>query len=105
MKKKLLSALVFVLLIMFVISVTAFTAYAEEITIVGTVTAIQFNDNDKVVAVTIDTADGYYDVSDNSIGKELLELLDKNITATGIVSEDKDGNRIITIETYKILGE
>ncbi len=105
MKKKLLSALVFVLLIMFVISVTAFTAYAEKITIVGTVIAIAFDDNDKVVAVTIDTAEGYYDVSDNSIGKELLELLDKNITATGIVGEDKDGNRIITIETYKILGE
>lgn len=105
MRKKLLSAWVFALLIMFVIIVTAFTAYAEKITIVGTVTPIEFNDNDKVVAVTIDTAEGYYDVSDNSIGKELLELLDKNITATGIVGEDKDGNRIITIETYKILGE
>ncbi|GEM_PF-4435284 len=105
MKKKLLSAWVFALLIMFVISVTAFTAYAEKITIVGTVTAIEFDDNDKVVAVTIDTSDGYYDVSDNSIGKELLKLSDKNITATGIVGEDKDGNRIITIETYEILGE
>jgi biopolymer transport protein ExbD len=105
MKKKLLSALVFVLLSIFVISVTAFTAYAEKITIVGTVTAIELDDNDKVVAVTIDTADGFYDVSDNSIGKELLKLSDKNITATGIVGEDKDGNRIITIETYEILGE
>lgn len=105
MKKKLLSSLVFVLLIMSVISVTALTAYAEKITIVGTVTAIEFDDNDKVIAVTIDTADGYYDVSDNAAGKELLKLLDKNITTTGTVGEDKDGNRTITIETYEILGE
>lgn len=105
MKKKLLSALVFVLLSLFVISVTSFTAYAEKITIVGTVIAIEFDDNDKVIAVTLDTAEGFYDVSDNSIGKELRELSDKNIKATGIVGEDKEGNRIITIETYEILGE
>lgn len=105
MKKKLLSALVFVLLSLFVISGTSFTAYAEKITIVGTVIAIEFDDNDKVIAVTLDTAEGFYDVSDNSIGKELRELSDKNIKATGIVGEDKEGNRIITIETYEILGE
>ncbi len=105
MRKKLLSVLVSVLLIMSFISVTHVTAYADKITIVGIVTAIEFDDNDKVVSVTIDTANGYYDVTDNAAGKELLKLLDKNVSTTGIVGEDKDGNRTITIETYEILGE
>ncbi|MDO9529688.1 MAG: hypothetical protein Q7J27_11095 [Syntrophales bacterium] len=105
MKRKLLSAVIFVLLITFVMSVTAFKANAEEVTITGTVVALDFDDKDKVVAVSIDTADGYYDVSDNSIGKQLLTLLDKNVKVTGIVGEDKDGNRTITVKSYEIQSE
>jgi len=105
MKRKMLLTGIYVLLITFVMCVTAVTANADEVTITGTVVAASWDDNDKVIAVSIETDDELYYVSDNPIGKQLLELLDKKVKVTGIAGEDKDGNRTITVESYKIQSE
>jgi len=105
MKRKMLLTGICVLLITFVMCVTAVTANADEATITGTVVAADWDDKDKAIAVSIETDDELYYVSDNPIGKQLLELLDKKVTVTGIVGEDKDGNRTITVKSYKIQSE
>ena len=105
MKRKLLLTGIFVLLIAFVMSVTVFKANAEEVTITGTVVAVGFDDKDKVIAVSIETDNESYYVSDNPLGKQLLDLEGENVNVTGIVGEDAVGNKIITVEAYKILND
>ena len=105
MKRKILLTGICAFLITFVMCVTAVTANADEATITGIVVAADWDDKDKAIAVSIETDDELYYVSDNPIGKQLLELLDKKVTVTGIVGEDKDGNRTITVKSYKIQSE
>ena len=105
MKRKKLLAGICVFLITFVMCVTAVTANADETTITGIVVAADWDDKDKVIAVSIEADDELYYVSGNSIGKQLLELLDKGVEVTGIVGEDKDGNRTITVKAYETLND
>jgi hypothetical protein len=101
MKRKMLLAGVFVLLITFAIGVTIVAADTDEVTIVGTVYASDWDDNDNVTAVSIETDDGaYYDVGN---GAQLLKLVGKRVQVTGVVALDGEGNTIITVRTHKVL--
>lgn len=79
---------------------------AKKITVSGSVEKAAVDQNGKVIAVEIwaesgDTVD-YFLVNDDAKGNELLSLTGKKITVTGIVEEDEDDNKIITVQTYTV---
>jgi hypothetical protein len=105
MKKKVLLTGICVFLITFVMCITAVTANADEITITGIVVAVDWDDEAKVTAVSIETDDEIYYVSDNPIGKQLLELEGEDVKVTGAVGKDSEDNNTITVKTYEIIKE
>jgi len=75
--------------------ITGVAISGERVTITGTV-----NDNYQIV-----TDDGnIYEVEGNEKGDELVDLVDKKVKVTGTV-EESDGEKIINITSYEVLGE
>ncbi len=80
------------------------TPIAQTVTVTGVVYADDWDDNDNVTAVVIETEDGEeYGISTDGKGKELLKLEDKRVELTGTVSEHGEGEKTITVTTYRIL--
>ncbi len=79
------------------------TQGAEKKTIAGLVQPLAYGENEKLIGVAIETSDGPYAVVADRKGKELHRHLDKWVEATGLIVEDKDGNRAIKVRRYQIL--
>ena len=84
------SAIAFLMVSMFL----ATNVLAEEITIKGEV-----NDNYQIV-----TEDGQvYEVADTDKGNEVvLQHISKIVKITGIIEEDDEGKKIITVISYEV---
>ncbi len=106
----------FFMSLIFLLSFLLMTGLAEEkVTIAGVVQAVDWDENDEVIAVSITVTetqlneDGeeeeytveYY-VDNDEMGQRLLELVGRKISATGIVSMDEDDNYTIHVEKYKV---
>jgi hypothetical protein len=77
----------------------------EERTINGTVLPDIWDDEDNVVGVVIETADGVeYIVEANETSNRLLALIDDLVEATGVVNERFGGDMTIRVESFKIIG-
>jgi hypothetical protein len=74
------------------------------VTITGSVETAAVDDKGAVVAVEIWVEHGdefdYYLVNDTPKGMELIASIGKKVTATGILEEDEDGNKIITVRSF-----
>ena len=91
-KKYLFAGLCAMIIIAFI---TGVAISGERVTITGTV-----NDNYQIV-----TDDGnIYEVEGNEKGDEVADLIDKKVKMTGTV-EESDGEKIISITSYEVLGE
>jgi hypothetical protein len=77
----------------------------EEITIIGTVQAETWDENDNITSVVITGESGYYFVVNNAVGHELFGLVDTDVEVTGILDEDSEGNQRITATRYKRMAE
>ena len=88
----------------------------EEITITGIVLPAEYDEDDNVTAVVISvtitpedsTENEYienYFVTDNEKGRELLELIDYTVKATGTEDTDEEGYLIFNVTDYKIIEE
>jgi len=73
----------------------------KEITIIGYVT--ELDEDDEGESVKISTDDDDYIVEMNKQGKKLLDLMDRDVEATGTVQNDKDGNKVITVSSFEVL--
>jgi hypothetical protein len=77
----------------------------KERTITGIVIEGEWDDNDNVIGVAIETEDDEeYLVEPNEKGKELLAFIDYKVEATGTVRQ-RDGDMIINVKRYESLGE
>lgn len=78
----------------------------KEVTISGVVEKAAVDENDKVIAVEIqeERTEGteYYLVNDDVKGNELLGLVGKKVEVTGVVDEDEDENKILTVKTFSV---
>jgi len=74
----------------------------KEITITGFVDELDFDQND-LVGVQISTQEQQYLVEYNSMGRKLLYLIGEEVAATGVASQDDDGNRRIRISDFRVL--
>lgn len=77
----------------------------EEITITGYVTATDWDWNDVVTAVSIETYDGDYVVDLNRLGEELLDEVDNEVEVCGIITEDRYGTKKIIVTGFEVLSE
>lgn len=72
-------------------------------TIVGMVTASQVDEDDRIMGITISTEDDEYEVEMSSMGEELLDFLDEEVEVSGLVYEERDGTKWITVTGYEVM--
>lgn len=75
----------------------------ETVTITGVVQAVDWDEEDNVIAVTISTDDGEFYVENSGKGVELLKMVDKKVKVTGNVSTDEDGFKTITVNSFEVV--
>ena len=75
-----------------------------ERTIRGTIFPVEWDENDNIVQVVIDTPDqdGYF-VERNKKGKELLDLIRREVEVSGTMREDEDGDLIFKVKEYSLI--
>lgn len=79
---------------------------AKEQTITGIVIPAEWDDDDNVIRVAIQSEDyEEYLVEHHGKGKELLAFIDYEVEATGTVRERRDGEMTINVKRYESLGE
>lgn len=78
-------------------------AATEEVEIIGTVYASEWDANDNATAVVIFTEEGE-EIAVSNLGKglELLLLDEKNVKATGRITTDENERKTITISSYTV---
>ena len=101
LKKKTLLRLFCVLAIVTLSGAVSLFAATEEVEITGTVWASDWDADDNVTAVVIETDEGEaIGVSNSGKGLELLKLEEKKVMVTGSLATDQDGNKTITVTKY-----
>jgi len=75
-----------------------------ERTIRGTIFPVEWDENDNVVQVVIDTPDqdGYL-IEQNMKGKELLDFIRREVEVSGTMREDEGGNLIFKVKEYSLI--
>ena len=75
-----------------------------ERTIHGTIFPVEWDENDNVVQVVIDTPDqdGYL-IEQNMKGKELLDFIRREVEVSGTMREDEGGNLIFKVKEYSLI--
>jgi hypothetical protein len=76
----------------------------KEQTIRGTLLPIEWDENDRVVQIVLDTPGqvGYL-IHPDGRGRELLQLLRQKVEVTGTLKADEAGDFIISVNGYKLL--
>ena len=103
MKRKSLLGVLCLLAAATLICAAATFAVAEQLEIIGTVLASEWDADDNVVAVAIATDDGEeLAVANSGRGMELLKLEGMNVKATGTITTDENERKTITISSYTL---
>ena len=101
LRQKTLLRVLCVLAIVTLLGAVPLFAATEEVEITGTVWASDWDANDNVTAVVIETDEGEaIGVSSSEKGVELLKLEEKKVMVTGSIATDKDGNKTVTVTKY-----
>lgn len=102
-KGSLISGLCALILFSVVFATNVFAA--DEVTVTGTVYATAWDDNDNVTAAVIAGVGGEYIIVNNAAGKELFKLDFKAVKASGVIGEDSEGNKTLTVTSYEVVPE
>lgn len=103
LRKKTLKGVVCVLAFITLVCAVPLLAATEEVEITGTVFATEWDADDNVTAVIIETEEGEdIAVSKSGKGMELLKLEEMVVKATGLLVTDEDGRKTLTISRYII---
>ena len=78
-------------------------AQEKEVTLVGTVVAVDWDDDDNPVQIALSTEDEDIIIAPNDIGTELFDLIDAVIRATGTIVVNDDDEKVMTISAYEEL--
>ena len=62
-------------------------------------------EDDDIVRLTILTDDEDYVVEMNKQGRKLLQELDSEVEATGVIKRNRDGSNIITITKFQVIDD
>jgi len=102
-KGSLISGLCALILFSVVFATNVFAA--DEVMVTGTVYATAWDDNDNVIAAVIAGVGGEYIIVNNAAGKELFKLDFKLVKASGVIGEDSEGNKTLTVTSYEVMPE
>ena len=73
-------------------------------TIRGLIIPVDWDDRGNIVAAAVSTYfEEEYFIDQNPWGEELLAFVRQRVKASGIVSKDKNGKKIITVKKYEII--
>jgi hypothetical protein len=73
----------------------------KSVTLTGIVIPADWNDRQELIAAALATADEKeYRIAGNKKGKELLDCLQRQVEATGVLARDEKGRTVITIKHY-----
>ncbi|MBI3793239.1 MAG: hypothetical protein HY280_00745 [Nitrospinae bacterium] len=79
----------------------------KEVTITGSIEKAAIDEKGAVIAVEIWVEQGdaydYFLVNDSPKGNELLGHVGSRTTLSGILEEDEDGNKIVTVKSFAIV--
>ena len=78
---------------------------ADEVTVTGTVYATAWDDNDNVTAAEIAGLDEVLVIVANAAGKELFKLNYRDVKAIGVIGQDSEGNKTLTVSSYEVIQE
>lgn len=78
----------------------------RQITITGVVVPTDWDARGTISAVAISTPrEEEYLVENGPLAEDLLDLYGTEVLVTGTVSEDNDGNKMIAVQSYELLGD
>jgi len=100
-KGSLISGLCALILFSVVFATNVFAA--DEVTVTGTVYATAWDNNDNVIAAVIGDMGEEYVIVANAAGKELFKLDFKVVKVSGVIGEDSEGNKTLTVTSYKVM--
>ena len=103
-KKFLTLGLCALILVSVVFAMSVFAA--DEVTVTGTVYPTALDENNNVTAAVI--ASSMYEeyvIVTNALGKELFELKYKVVKVSGVIDQDTEGNKTLTVTKYEIIKE
>ena len=76
----------------------------KKVTLMGIITAVEWDEDDNVIAIAISTPEEEeYRIEDNQLGTELLEMIYESVKVTGTVNEDGFGNKFICVDSYDLV--
>ena len=75
----------------------------KSVTLTGIVIPADWNDRQELIAAALATADEKeYRIAGTKKGKELLDCLQRQIEATGVLTRDERGRNVITVKRYSV---
>jgi hypothetical protein len=95
--------LVFVFLLSLAAALSSCSVSAERETITGFVQSLSVDEDDNPTAVYVFDGKTEYVVKKDKKETELLDYVDRKVTATGVVSDAGQGKKTIEIESYKLV--
>jgi len=73
-------------------------------TIRGLIIPVDWDDRGNIIAAAVSTHfEEEYFIDQNPWGEELLAFVRQRVKASGIVRDDKQGKKIITVKKYEII--
>jgi len=76
-----------------------------EATVTGTVYATAWDDNDNVTAAVIAGLAEEFVIVANAAGKEMFQLNYRDVKAIGVIGQDSEGNKTLTVSSYEVMPE
>jgi len=74
---------------------------ARPATLTGIIIPADWNERHELIAVALATADEKeYRIGGGRKGKELLELLHRQVEVNGALAKDENGKEIVTVRSY-----
>jgi hypothetical protein len=96
-------ALCTVIVLSFVWAARVLATDADEVTIIGTVYAVDWDEKGNVIAAVMSGTGEEYQIAGNAVGQQLFKLDKKTVKATGVIGEDSRGNKSLTVTQYEVV--
>jgi hypothetical protein len=92
--------------LMLLSAVSAANVFAvDEVAVTGTVYATAWDDDDNVTAAVIAGLDEEFVIVANAAGKEIFQLNYRDVKAIGVIGQDGEGNKTLSVSSYEVIQE
>lgn len=76
----------------------------QKVTLRGIITAVDWDDEENVISVSLSTPEEEeYIIEDTPIKEKFLDLIYQNVEVTGVIKMDEYGDKSILVNCYKVI--